>query len=581
MDFLQKFDSLPGRVQEMFASNEPRIALERACFLYDFFEDDVKNLTSFVSAIFLKELLLEQFPMKIMTTLKTSESISYGIAFEISKKIFIPLNEYFEDADVLMKKWNSLKEPNIISEERAWKRVLDIESWMLEGESEKKLKEAEDLNSSEHIYVENAMAKYERLADQVITKNEVRSQKTLELLRPSIKNWIADYHDKNGVGKHSPIDRGTYLFHSENGKVLTPVERQKVGIILKSLDEQTPLNIDPERQVVIFDNERNTNNQSSNVQSGNSNEEPKDIFELKINTTGKTLQRNPSIAADNIAPASSVNRMDVVNAARVKPTIEISSLPSEKKPTSISSEPMPTAGSISKIGSDDFNKKVVEKIESKDEVVSKFFADHKSSAPDAPVSVEKKPEVEFKNITFSPNFSAAPKKDEASAGFLNDKKILPAHIPIVPLRRQEEKPVEKQKEQIFSIPSSKPPMGSEHYNRAKEAVPVQEKTIVKPLDEKLASIIAGIKSETKENIIPETSTEIKKASADDTSVAAKINSQNLDSLSDEMLFKLYKEKRIQNKDASLAKAKPMGMHIGPMHSGNDNVKSKNVVDLKN
>jgi hypothetical protein len=55
-----------------------------------------------------------------------------------------------------------------------------------------------------------------------------------------------------GGGKHSSIDRGNYLYHSENGKKLTPIERQKISLILKSLEENISLAIDPDEQKIIF-----------------------------------------------------------------------------------------------------------------------------------------------------------------------------------------------------------------------------------------------------------------------------------------------------------------------------------------
>jgi hypothetical protein len=55
-----------------------------------------------------------------------------------------------------------------------------------------------------------------------------------------------------GSGKHNSMERSDFLFHSENGKKLTPYERQKLTLILRSVDENTPLEIDPETNKIIF-----------------------------------------------------------------------------------------------------------------------------------------------------------------------------------------------------------------------------------------------------------------------------------------------------------------------------------------
>ena len=97
-----------------------------------------------------------------------------------------------------------------------------------------------------------AMSQYPKLGEQSITSNPLKLRYFPTPVRSSIKNWITDYHDCLGAGKHSTMDRGNYLFHSENGKKLTPVERQKVSLLLKSLDEETPLDVDGEEQKIVF-----------------------------------------------------------------------------------------------------------------------------------------------------------------------------------------------------------------------------------------------------------------------------------------------------------------------------------------
>jgi len=97
-----------------------------------------------------------------------------------------------------------------------------------------------------------ALVQYPNLNEQAITNNPLQLQYSSNPVKPSIKNWISDYHSALGSGKHSTIDRGNYLFHSENGKRLTPGERQKISLLLKSLDEETLLEIDGDAQQIIF-----------------------------------------------------------------------------------------------------------------------------------------------------------------------------------------------------------------------------------------------------------------------------------------------------------------------------------------
>lgn len=118
-----------------------------------------------------------------------------------------------------------------------------------------------------------AIQQYPNIGEQGLTINQLKLKYFEAPVRPSIKNWITDFRDNMGGGKHGAVDRGNYIFHSENGKKLTPLERQKLSVILKSLDENVPLTIDPDGQVVIFEN----NEQSainSRQQSGIDDQRP-------------------------------------------------------------------------------------------------------------------------------------------------------------------------------------------------------------------------------------------------------------------------------------------------------------------
>ncbi len=112
--------------------------------------------------------------------------------------------------------------------------------------------EAEKQIKIEKLTLEKALLQYPKLGEQSITSNPLKLRYFPTPVRSSIKNWITDYHDCLGAGKHSTMDRGNYLFHSENGKKLTPVERQKVSLVLKSLDEETLLDIDSAEERIVF-----------------------------------------------------------------------------------------------------------------------------------------------------------------------------------------------------------------------------------------------------------------------------------------------------------------------------------------
>ncbi len=97
-----------------------------------------------------------------------------------------------------------------------------------------------------------SLKQYPSLGEQLITSGPLRLRVFPAPVRPSIKNWIADYHENAGAGSHGVIDRGNYLFHTENTRRLTDGERQRVGYIIKALDEDAVVTINQEKGEIVF-----------------------------------------------------------------------------------------------------------------------------------------------------------------------------------------------------------------------------------------------------------------------------------------------------------------------------------------
>lgn len=162
-----------------------------------------------------------------------------------------------------------LLEQNVLSKVRAISEKSFAKKDVAENEIRKEVR----------LPLAQALQEYPKLGEQNITINSLKLRYFPTPVRPSIKNWMTDFHDNMGAGKHGAVDRGNYLFHSENGKKLTPIERQKLSAILKSLDEQTPLSIDAEAQSIIFQhNAPIIKNQEIGSQKYTDDEKQKNIF---------------------------------------------------------------------------------------------------------------------------------------------------------------------------------------------------------------------------------------------------------------------------------------------------------------
>lgn len=106
--------------------------------------------------------------------------------------------------------------------------------------------------SSDRLPLLKALSEYPRLGDQNITANRIKTKQAPEPVRGSLTNWIHYYRDELGIGFHDQVKRGQFLFQSENGKRLSGEERERLNLILKSIEEEFPLDIDTARQEIVF-----------------------------------------------------------------------------------------------------------------------------------------------------------------------------------------------------------------------------------------------------------------------------------------------------------------------------------------
>lgn len=97
-----------------------------------------------------------------------------------------------------------------------------------------------------------ALSKYEQLGNQLVTRERIKIKSQPEPVRPSLLYWIKYYRDELGIGHHDSVQRGNFLFRSENGRRLSPEERERVNLVLKSVEENMPLEIDTEKSEIVF-----------------------------------------------------------------------------------------------------------------------------------------------------------------------------------------------------------------------------------------------------------------------------------------------------------------------------------------
>lgn len=174
----------------------------------------------------------------------------------------------------------------------------------------------------------DAMGRYPRIGEQVLTIDRITVQGESNPVRGNVRNWLRSYRDTLGIRKHSNMERGQFLFQNNNTRHLPKDERMRLSVLLKSLDDKTPLDIDIIRKEILFpDIEDSLKNMGSKEdlpqrQSMPQTAAPKESFQTPQNppltnerlriTPEKSRQINTSPSSEKV-PTNSVSMKEPVS----------------------------------------------------------------------------------------------------------------------------------------------------------------------------------------------------------------------------------------------------------------------------
>jgi len=101
--------------------------------------------------------------------------------------------------------------------------------------------------------IREILKKYPAVGDQQISDGFIEIRGSEDVFDGTIRNWLRDYVLHLGQANKSSIQRMNYAFHTENTKGLDSTAREKLSIILKSFDENSPLPVDAENNEVVLE----------------------------------------------------------------------------------------------------------------------------------------------------------------------------------------------------------------------------------------------------------------------------------------------------------------------------------------
>ena len=221
--------------------------------LYGLPEEAIPAVTGPLGGIFIREMSLADYPAAIGWEAGIERSVAYGIAYEVNQRIFSRFPEYFTDAAALGVDWATKKSAPVIGLEEARKKVFELEPWLLEkDEDDDEYLDEAALRATVSLPLLQAVSQYPKLSEQILSTERIHIHGQLETVRPSLGNWIRAYRNDLGVGYHDPMLRAKFLFDSENGKKLSSEERERINLIVRSVEDNVALDIDTETMEIVF-----------------------------------------------------------------------------------------------------------------------------------------------------------------------------------------------------------------------------------------------------------------------------------------------------------------------------------------
>ncbi|PIU81003.1 MAG: hypothetical protein COS71_00645 [Candidatus Moranbacteria bacterium CG06_land_8_20_14_3_00_40_12] len=147
-----------------------------------------------------------------------------------------------------------------------------IKERIIDDDSYEKAAQASLIN----LPLSEALRIYPEVGEQLVTSSKISLRNFPYPVRPSIKNWLADYTFNLGYEKHESMARSQYLFQGANAKNLPDPEKQKLSYLLKSFDENSPIAVNKRMKQVVFSTS-NARNIASADKPVNENNLPKNL----------------------------------------------------------------------------------------------------------------------------------------------------------------------------------------------------------------------------------------------------------------------------------------------------------------
>jgi hypothetical protein len=245
-DFRDKVHNLPEPVKNALLSNQIAEDMFQITTSYGLKAEQRGDVAKIVGLIFVNDIPLGQFTEVLQKQQSFSEPLAAGLAANITKKIFLLLKDYFRDAEMLSGYWSQKATPPSQKPESLGLEITGTQTATADNNIMPTTKTSSMVKKPFRL----AVQENKEILNQQLTANPIKIAEFDQPVRPTIKNWLADYIKQKGSGHHDELERSDYLFKSLNATNLPPEERVKLSKMLKAYDEDIEVPISLETKLI-------------------------------------------------------------------------------------------------------------------------------------------------------------------------------------------------------------------------------------------------------------------------------------------------------------------------------------------
>jgi len=239
--FQEKFLSLPDYAQDWMCSLEAAQNNAQIAARFRMSNDKNPIVAKLTGDIILKDATVEALPALLQENLKIDGDLARQIALEIALKQLLILRNHLRSVESLVLKLGGTL-PRVMPSFEA-----QVPERAFEGTAP-----ATMLTIAKKPF-RLAVQENKEILNQLLTANPIKIAEFEQPVRPTIKNWLADYIKLKGTGYHDELERSDYLYKSANATNLAGEERAKLAKILKAYDEDSEVPVSGENKLILIE----------------------------------------------------------------------------------------------------------------------------------------------------------------------------------------------------------------------------------------------------------------------------------------------------------------------------------------